>query len=53
MVTDGLEYPLRGETLQFFRTRGISNVLAGEQARVSLSEGVLLCIHTRKGMKRS
>ena len=46
-------YPLRSETLLFFRTRGVSNVLAGEQAGVSLSEGVLLCIHTRKGMKRS
>ncbi len=45
IVTDGLEYPLRGETLFFGPARGVSNVMQGEQARVALSEGRLLCVH--------
>jgi len=45
IVTDGLEYPLRGETLFFGPARGVSNVMQGGQARVSLSEGRLLCVH--------
>ena len=46
--TSGLFYPLRGETLLQERTRGISNVLESEEAEVSLSEGVLVCIHSRQ-----
>lgn len=46
--TQGLRYPLRGETLWPERTRGISNVLLGETASISLQEGCLLCVHTRK-----
>jgi thiamine pyrophosphokinase len=48
VVTEGLEYPLRAETLFSYRTRGISNVLAGESARVTISQGALLCIHIRR-----
>ncbi len=44
ITTQGLEYPLQDETLYFGSTRGISNVLLGESARVSLREGLLLCI---------
>ena len=44
--TEQLYYPLHGETLQFGRPRGISNVLLGEQARVTVGEGLLLVIHT-------
>lgn len=46
--TSGLEYPLRGETLYPERTRGISNRLAAEAARVTLEAGQLICIHTRQ-----
>lgn len=42
--TEGLQYPLRDESLLFGATRGISNVLQGEQAAVSLESGELLCI---------
>ena len=49
IVTHGLRYPLHGETLWPERTRGISNELLEGQASVSLEQGCLLCIHTRKG----
>ena len=45
--TAGLEYPLRGETLFPFRTRGVSNRMLGDEATVSVEKGMLLCIHTR------
>ena len=42
--TEGLEYPLRDETLSFGSTRGVSNVFLGEDAAVHLREGMLACI---------
>ena len=42
VVTQGLEYPLRRETLYLGGTRGISNVFIEQQASVSLEEGLLL-----------
>jgi thiamine pyrophosphokinase len=42
--TDGLVYPLRGETLEPGSTRGVSNVFAARSARVTLEHGVLLAI---------
>ena len=44
IVTDGLVYPLRGETLQPGSTRGLSNVFAATPARVTVERGVLLAI---------
>ncbi len=46
VCTENLYYPLRDETLAFGKPRGISNVLLGAQARVSLSEGLLMLVHT-------
>lgn len=46
VCTEGLYYPLHNEALRFGRPRGISNVLLGEQARVSLVEGLLMIVHT-------
>lgn len=43
--TSGLEYPLRGERLVFGQTRGVSNVLQGNRAEISLAEGLLACVH--------
>lgn len=43
IVTSGLEYPLKDEDLPLGATRGISNVLLGEQASVSIRQGLLLC----------
>jgi thiamine pyrophosphokinase len=44
--TQGLYYPLKGETLRFGKPRGVSNVFTGEQAEVSLTGGILLIIYT-------
>jgi len=50
ITTTGLEYPLTDGTLYFGATRGISNVMLGEQATVRLESGLLLCtiIHERE-----
>ncbi len=44
--TDGLEYPLKGETLRFGPARGVSNVMQGRSARVSFDAGLLVVVHT-------
>ncbi|MBC7260321.1 MAG: thiamine diphosphokinase [Chloroflexi bacterium] len=44
--TEGLEYPLRRESLFMGPGRGISNVLLGPVARVSTSDGILLVVVT-------
>ncbi len=46
VLTEGLEYPLRDETLAFGPARGVSNVFLGDKARVSLRRGILLAVHT-------
>lgn len=45
IVTEGLQYPLRDETLTVGPARGISNVMMGQMARVTLRAGCLLIIH--------
>jgi len=42
--TEGLEYPLAGETLEPGTTRGVSNVFTSTGARVTLTDGVLLAV---------
>jgi thiamine pyrophosphokinase len=44
VTTSGLEYPLRGETLEPGSTRGVSNVITETEASVTLTGGVLLAI---------
>ena len=44
VVTEGLLYPLKGETLHPASSRGVSNVFAAADACISLTEGVLLAI---------
>ena len=46
--TEGLQWPLRNETLYPQKTRGISNELLGEVARVDISSGLLFIVHRRK-----
>ncbi len=48
VVTEGLAYPLRSETLYPEYARGVSNVMEGPSAGVALREGTLICIHTRQ-----
>jgi thiamine pyrophosphokinase len=42
--TEGLRYPLRGETLEPGTTRGVSNEFLGSTAAVSLDSGVLVAV---------
>ena len=51
VLTDGLRFPLRRETLAPGTTRGVSNEFLGTSATVSLDDGVLLAVvpATRKG----
>jgi thiamine pyrophosphokinase len=44
VTTDGLVYPLRGETLEPWSSRGVSNVFEEVRAHVSVESGVLLAI---------
>jgi len=44
VTTEGLEYPLAGETLGPGTTRGVSNVFTSTGARVTLTDGVLLAV---------
>jgi len=47
VTTENLQYPLQGETLKAYQTRGVSNVMTGNEAVVSLTGGMLLCVHIR------
>jgi len=42
--TEGLRYPLRGDTLEPGSGRGISNVFTGTEAHIAVRDGVLLAI---------
>jgi thiamine pyrophosphokinase len=44
VVTEGLVYALAGETLELGSSRGVSNVFAGPEARISVEGGVLLAV---------
>jgi thiamine pyrophosphokinase len=48
--TEELKYPLVYEKLFPEKTRGISNVMLTNHASVSISRGVLICIHTRQSI---
>ena len=48
ILTRGLRYPLRGETLYPEHTRGISNEMLETEATVAVTQGLLLCLHERK-----
>jgi thiamine pyrophosphokinase len=44
VTTEGLLYPLRGETLEPGSSRGVSNVFASPEARIELKHGFLLAV---------
>ena len=48
VTTTGLRWPLSGEVLQPYRTRGISNELQDESASVLITAGLLLVAHRRQ-----
>jgi thiamine pyrophosphokinase len=47
ITTRGLRYPLVDESLVFYQSRGISNQMTGNSAKIQIQSGILLCIHTR------
>ncbi|MCC6801178.1 MAG: thiamine diphosphokinase [Anaerolineae bacterium] len=47
IVTEGLAYPLRGESLRIGAARGVSNVMQTALAHVTLGAGLLLVVHTQ------
>ena len=48
VATEGLQWPLYGETLYPEKSRGISNVMLGETASLKIEKGLLLVVHSRK-----
>lgn len=48
VTNKGLEWPLENDTLPLGTTRGISNVMLGTQARISVREGMVLCVISRQ-----
>lgn len=48
VVTEGLQWPLYGETLYPDKSRGVSNRMLDEAASVSIEKGLLLVVHRRK-----
>ena len=51
ITTEGLQYPLHGETLGRGTTRGVSNVLVRDEGSVVLDEGTLLVIQAFGGAR--
>lgn len=47
IVTRGLKYALSSDTLSFGSTRGISNEFTSKTVTVSVTNGILLVVHTR------
>jgi thiamine pyrophosphokinase len=47
--TEGLRYPLAGDTLTFGKSRGLSNEITSQPASVALSRGALLVFITPQG----
>lgn len=45
--TIGVKYPLRGEDLLFGKTRGVSNEMVSTEAKISITSGILLGVHSR------
>jgi thiamine pyrophosphokinase len=45
VTTQGLYYPLENETLTPHQTRGISNQMTRSESKVTIKDGLLLCIH--------
>ena len=48
VITEGLQWPLYGETLYPDRSRGVSNVLLGDTASIRIQSGLLLIVHRRQ-----
>ena len=49
MTLTGFKYPLADAALSPGVSLGVSNELAGEEARLELEEGILICVESRDG----
>ncbi|MBC7877154.1 MAG: thiamine diphosphokinase [Anaerolineales bacterium] len=47
VLTEGLKWPLRNETLYHQKTRGISNEMLNDTATIQIKSGLLLVVHRR------
>ena len=45
ITTQGLYFPLENETLTPYQTRGVSNQMTRSESKVTIQDGLLLCIH--------
>ena len=45
VLTEGLKWPLRRETLYPDKTRGVSTEMLGEMAAIAIEDGLLLVVH--------
>lgn len=52
IVTRGLRYPLRNETLVMGTTRGVSNVLTAARAEITLRRGLLMVVRLGMGERQ-
>ena len=52
IVTVGLEYPLAGETLEVGSSRGVSNVFASAEPRITVEDGVVLAVRPSPARQR-
>jgi thiamine pyrophosphokinase len=48
VATEGLKWPLYGETLYPDKSRGVSNLMLGESASIKIKKGLLLVVHRRE-----
>ncbi len=53
VTSEGLEYPLAGGTLPFGSTLGVSNAFLASRARVTLEQGLLLCLIVHRVVESS
>lgn len=47
ITTEGLDYPLFSETLEFGKGRGVSNVMTGDACRITVKNGSALIIKSK------
>jgi len=47
VMTKGLKYQLQGSALKFGKSRGVSNVMLGKKAEITVKKGKLLVVYNR------
>lgn len=47
ITTEGLDYPLFSETLEFGKGRGVSNVMTGDECKITINNGSALIIQSK------